>query len=65
MSWFQYLDIIKQARAEADYYAAQPPLACPRCGEPLTSAPQSSDVTLMCRVDGWAFPRDSEGARPY
>lgn len=58
MSWYQYLDIIKQARAEADYYAAQPPQACPLCGEPLTSGPPGAGVTLFCRVEGWAYPRD-------
>ncbi len=58
MSWNQYLDILKTARAEAEYWASNPPLACPRCGEPLTPGPPSAEVTLLCRVDGWAYPRD-------
>jgi transposase len=59
VSWFQLLDIIKQGRAEAEYYASQPPMACPLCGEPLRSAPNgSADRTLYCPYEGWSFPRD-------
>jgi hypothetical protein len=58
MSWMQLLDILKQQRAEAEYYAAQQPEACPRCGEPLRSATQSPDRALICSFDGWSWPRD-------
>lgn len=58
MSWYQLLDIRKQAAQEFDYYASVPPTACPRCGEPLISAPPSAEITLLCTFDGWAYPRD-------
>jgi hypothetical protein len=58
VSWYQYLDIRKAARAEFEYWASNPPLACSRCGEPLIPAPQTAEVTLLCRNDGWAYPRD-------
>lgn len=52
------LDILKSAHVEYEYWASNPPLACPHCGEPLIPGPQSAEVTLMCRYDGWAYPRD-------
>lgn len=58
MSWNQYLDILKQAAQESEYYASVPPTACPLCGEPLTPAPQGAEETLRCRVEGWSYPRD-------
>jgi hypothetical protein len=58
VSWFQYLDIIRQARVEREYWASNPPLACPLCGQPLIPGPQSAEVTLFCPVEGWAYPRD-------
>lgn len=58
MSWQQLLDIRKQTRAEAAYYADRPPVACPRCGEPLRQAPASAENTLYCKFDGWSYPRD-------
>jgi len=58
VSWFQYLDVLKLAAQEFEYYASVPPTACPRCGEPLIPAPQSAEVTLFCPVEGWAYPRD-------
>jgi hypothetical protein len=58
MSWYQLLDILKQAHVEFEYYASRPPMACPRCGEPLKAAPQSAEKTLFCTYDGWSYPRD-------
>lgn len=58
MSWYQYLDILKSAHVEYEYWASNPPLACPHCGEPLIPAPQSAEVTLYCPYDGWSYPRD-------
>lgn len=58
MSWFQYLDIIRQARVEREYYASRPPSACPLCGEPLRTAPQDTEKTLYCPYEGWSYPRD-------
>lgn len=58
MSWYQYLDVLKYAQQEFDYWASVPPMACPRCGEPLRTAPQSAEKTLFCIYDGWSYPRD-------
>ena len=58
MSWYEYLDVLKEQQYEFNYYASIPPWACPRCGEPLRTGPQSADNTLFCRFDGWMYPRD-------
>lgn len=58
MSWWQLLDVMKQAELEFEYYATRPPQACPNCGEPLQTGPQSAENTLFCRFDGWTYPRD-------
>jgi hypothetical protein len=58
LSWYQYLDILKAAHVEFEYWASNPPLACPNCGEPLIPGPQSAEVTLHCKYDGWSYPRD-------
>jgi len=58
VSWYQYLDVLKFRAQEFQYWASVPPLACPRCGEPLIPAPQADDVTLFCKFDGFAYPRD-------
>lgn len=58
VSWYQLLDIIKQAAAEREYWATTPPLACPLCGEPLIQAPPTAESTLFCKWDGWSYPRD-------
>lgn len=60
MSWYQLLDIRKQARLEfeMDPNVVGPPLSCPRCGEPLTEGPPSETGIRFCKFDGWAYPRD-------
>jgi len=58
MSWFQLLDIRRQAQQEFESYATLPPTSCPECGEPLKSGPVSSQDTLFCSFEGWAYPRD-------
>lgn len=58
VSWYQLLDIIKQAAAEREYWNTTPPSACPRCGEPLRQTPQGAENTLFCVWDGWSYPRD-------
>lgn len=60
-SWWQLLDIYKFADQEFDWYASNPPFACPNDGEPLRQAPTAdsgSDCQLYCPVDGWQYPRD-------
>ena len=60
-SWYQLLDIRKQAQAEFDWYAERPPVACPLDGEPLRNAPAvetASGCELFCRFCGWQYPRD-------
>lgn len=58
MSWYQLLSVIKEAAAEREYWATTPPLACPRCGEPLRDSPPSAQNILFCIWDGWSYPRD-------
>lgn len=58
VSWLQMLDILKQAHVEFEYWASNPPLACPHCGEPLIPGPGSAEVNLFCKFDGFAWPRD-------
>lgn len=50
MSWEQILAIGREAAQEAAQERARPPIACPECGEPLTSGP---DGVLFCKFDGW------------
>lgn len=59
--WWQYLEIRRYAQQEREFWATNPPMACPQCGEPLTNAPPTdsgSSVELYCRFDGWQFPGD-------
>jgi hypothetical protein len=60
VSWEQLGDILREQRAEAEFYRSQPPQACPNDGEPLIPAPPGAEggVQLFCRFDGWAYPRD-------
>lgn len=58
MSWYQFLDVLKEQTAEFNYYASIPPWACPNDGEPLIPGPAGSQDTLFCRYDGWQYPRD-------
>ncbi len=55
MSWYQLLDIMKEAAQEREFWLSQPPQACPHDGEPLTTGP---DGLLFCRFDGYQWPRD-------
>jgi hypothetical protein len=57
-SWYQLLDIRRHARQEFEYYANQPPTACPNDGEPLLPGPASEPGIWFCRYDGWQYPRD-------
>jgi hypothetical protein len=61
VSWWQLLDVRKQARQEFGWWADSPPFACPNDGEPLRNAPPAdsgSSVELYCAYDGWSYPRD-------
>jgi hypothetical protein len=55
MSWNQLLSIIKEAAAERDFYATNPPMSCPNDGEPLVAGPAG---VLHCQYDGFEYPRD-------
>jgi hypothetical protein len=48
-SWQGLLDILNDIRAETAQQLMQPPIACPRCGEPLETA----RGVLHCRFDSW------------
>jgi hypothetical protein len=61
VSWYQLLDILKQADEEFEFYAERPPAACPQCGEPLRQTPTADSGSadeLFCLFDGWKFPGD-------
>lgn len=61
MSWWQLLDVRKQAEEEFSWYADNGPLSCPNDGTPLLNAPPTesgSSVEKYCPYDGWQFPRD-------
>lgn len=60
MSWYQLLDIRKQARLEfeRDPFVVGPPSACPNDGEPLIASPPSESGTWFCPFDGWKWPND-------
>lgn len=58
MSWRQLIDIGKEAAAEREFNDSAPPVACPKCGEPLLPGPPSAAATLYCKFDGWEYPRD-------
>lgn len=58
MSWQQLDDTLKEQAAYEEYYAAQPPAACPRCGEPLRPGPPSQPGVLYCPFDSFRYPED-------
>jgi hypothetical protein len=58
VSWQQLGDIAREAAAEREAERSRPPVACPRCGEPLEPGPPGSSAELHCRFDGFQFPRD-------
>ena len=58
MSWYQLLDVLKERRSEAEFYASRPPVACPNDGTPLVSSPSGADSQLFCPHDGWKYPQD-------
>jgi hypothetical protein len=62
VSWYQLLDIRKQAAGWAEFYAARPPTNCPNDGEPLDAVPPGRDGELFCKFDGWTYPRDWDPA---
>lgn len=55
MSWEQLRSIVVADRQEREYWAAQPPRACPNDGTPLQAGP---DGELFCPHDGFSWPRD-------
>lgn len=57
MGWDLYSTLIQQAEYK-EYYDSIPPVACPRCGEPLRQGPTVTPAILYCMFDGWQFPRD-------
>jgi hypothetical protein len=52
------LSTLKQQAAYQDYYASQPPVACPRDGTPLEQGPPEQPGVLFCPFDGWTYPDD-------
>ena len=63
--WWQLHSIIEEAKREREFWDSQPPMACPRDGEPLRIAPPSDSgdsVELFCQFDGFRYPRDWDPA---
>jgi hypothetical protein len=59
-SWESLVTIFSTAAQEREALDAQPPVACPNDGEPLTS---DRDGRLHCRWDGWEW--DGQPVRIY
>jgi hypothetical protein len=59
VSWEQLRSIALANRQEQEFWASQPPRACPNDGTPLLPA---EDGTLRCQHDGWTYPRDYDVA---
>jgi hypothetical protein len=57
-SWWSLDSTLKEASAYVNYYRSIPPVACPKCGEPLRNGPPEAAAVLYCKFDGWAYPRD-------
>jgi len=57
VGWYAYLDIITEARMEAQRASQAVPLACPNDGQPLLEGPEGQ---FFCPVDGWNYPRDRD-----
>ena len=55
--WDLYSTLQEQA-AQRSYYDSAPPVACPKCGEPLREGPPQESAILFCPYDGWQWPRD-------
>jgi len=59
MSWEQLRSIVAQDRQEREFWAGQPPRACPFDGTPLEEGP---DGTLACRMGDFRYPQDWDPA---
>ena len=59
MSWEQLRSIALQDRAYREFWASQPPRACPNDGTPLEQGP---DGSLFCRMGDYSYPRDGDPA---
>jgi hypothetical protein len=46
---------VQQDRAEREYWAGQPPVACPNDGTPLVEGQHGE---LHCSHDGYTWPQD-------
>lgn len=54
-------DLLATLQLQAEYqafYDAQPPVACPRDGEPMREGPPESPGILYCRFCGFLYPDD-------
>lgn len=58
MAWWQLDNVLKEQAEYERYYRAQPPVACPNDGEPLTPGPGNEPAVWFCKFDGWRYPED-------
>ena len=60
-SWWGLHSVFEQSKQEFEAFRSNPPVACPRCGEPLRYSPPTkagSGVERYCPYDGFQYPRD-------
>jgi len=59
VAWEQLLSILKKDAADREFWAGQPPRACPHDGTPLLQAPPSAaGVELYCPGGDFRYPED-------
>jgi hypothetical protein len=56
MSYRQLVNILAESVAEVQDARSQPPVACPRDGQPLEVGKYAG--TLHCRFCGFVYPQD-------
>ena len=56
--WWQLHSIIEYAKQEREFWDSQPPMACPRCGEPMRPGPPEDTGVLYCSFDFFKYPDD-------
>lgn len=52
------LATLQDQAAEHQYYDTAPPMACPRCGEPMRPGPPDDVGVLYCDFDFFKYPDD-------
>lgn len=56
------LSTLREQAAYVDYYASQPPVACPKDGTPLQEGPPEQPGILYCPMGNFQYPDDWDPA---